>query len=450
MKKILLLILVLSSAGIFAQKTASLKGTLKNFSRDIYLEDNSATGALLSTKYLLGKVGTKDFTYTLNLEKPGYYKIGKNYLFISPGDNIECALDFSDRMAATFKGSAIDANQYLALLPMQNGGSFLDNGKWMKNIQGKAAFDSIQNKKARLANKLLELKKKKSITESFYQNESSRLTFEMLNSLMNFTPYYGYINQGMDPALISTITVKADSIFEKTVNSGLNNISGEANMELEIFRQVMSYFSDTNFSNKYKHAPFTADQNDYFAAAGFLQELQYNGVNGENVKSHDELVTKIKNKTYVDAIEKAYGEYKIILPGASAADLLMKNKDGKEFKLTQFQGKITMIDFWATWCRPCLQEAPYFDSLRTKIGEEKVNFISLSTDRDKKAWLDYMNKHDKKGIQLHVEGQDLVALYKLYYIPRFVLIGKDGKIIDAFAPRPSDPKLEKLIRESMK
>ena len=61
-----------------------------------------------------------------------------------------------------------------------------------------------------------------------------------------------------------------------------------------------------------------------------------------------------------------------------------------------------------------------------------------------------MNKHDKKGIQLHVEGQDLVALYKLYYIPRFVLISKEGKIIDAFAPRPSDPKLEKLIKDNLK
>ena len=120
--------------------------------------------------------------------------------------------------------------------------------------------------------------------------------------------------------------------------------------------------------------------------------------------------------------------------------------NGKEVSLADLAGKYVYIDTWATWCGPCRGELPHLKTLEEKYGKKNIYFVSISCDRDKAAW-EKMVKEDKLGgIQLHNGGDNtFMDAYMITGIPRFILLDKEGKIINAKMTRPSNPETAKTF-----
>jgi thiol-disulfide isomerase/thioredoxin len=117
--------------------------------------------------------------------------------------------------------------------------------------------------------------------------------------------------------------------------------------------------------------------------------------------------------------------------------------------ITDNKQKILLIDFWASWCSPCRQESPYLKQLETIYSSNKFLIISISTDENLTNWLKAI-EDDKLVISnnyciIKNTSTDLIKKFNISTIPRYMLIGKNGKIISEDAPRPSDPKLKMLI-----
>jgi thiol-disulfide isomerase/thioredoxin len=117
--------------------------------------------------------------------------------------------------------------------------------------------------------------------------------------------------------------------------------------------------------------------------------------------------------------------------------------------ITDNKQKILLIDFWASWCSPCRQESPYLKQLETIYSSNKFLIISISTDENLTNWLKAI-EDDKLVISnnyciIKNTSTDLKKKFNISTIPRYMLIGKNGKIISEDAPRPSDPKLKMLI-----
>lgn len=129
---------------------------------------------------------------------------------------------------------------------------------------------------------------------------------------------------------------------------------------------------------------------------------------------------------------------------------------GGEKSLDSFKGKYVYIDVWATWCGPCIQQIPYLQTLEKEYHNKNIEFVSISTDESRrsggsweaaeKKWRGFIKKRNMTGVQLW-SGQDysFQQAYQINSIPRFILIDPEGKIIDANAPRPSDPGLKSLF-----
>ena len=77
-------------------------------------------------------------------------------------------------------------------------------------------------------------------------------------------------------------------------------------------------------------------------------------------------------------------------------------------------------------------------------------FIPISTDTNHKAWIDYLNEHNKELKQYNCIDPKLRSEWAILYIPRFVLIDKDFNIVDAYAPRPSEAAAKTLIDSLLK
>ena len=120
-------------------------------------------------------------------------------------------------------------------------------------------------------------------------------------------------------------------------------------------------------------------------------------------------------------------------------------------KNSMLSQKPILIDFWATWCGPCRGELPYMTKLEEQYAGKDIHFVSLSCDSNKSAWEKRIQKGDMKGIQLHLgTNSDFMQKYIINGIPRFILLDREGKIVKADAPRPSDPQTTKLFDELLK
>jgi len=139
--------------------------------------------------------------------------------------------------------------------------------------------------------------------------------------------------------------------------------------------------------------------------------------------------------------------------GAEAIDFKYADINGKEYALSDFKGKVVLVDVWSTWCTPCKKEIPYLNKLEKELHGKDVVFISVSVDKDKKAWEKYLQEHEMGGIQLIGDkafDSSITKNYNIHSIPRFLLFDKAGKILNSKADRPSNPALKEQILDALK
>jgi thiol-disulfide isomerase/thioredoxin len=135
-----------------------------------------------------------------------------------------------------------------------------------------------------------------------------------------------------------------------------------------------------------------------------------------------------------------------------------ENYKGGKTSLADLKGKYTYIDVWATWCGPCKAEIPALKQLEKDYHDKNIQFLSMSIDDDKshrgswdlanKNWKAMVADKELSGIQLFApEGwkSKFITDYKINGIPRFILIDPDGNVLDASAPRPSDPVIREIF-----
>ena len=143
----------------------------------------------------------------------------------------------------------------------------------------------------------------------------------------------------------------------------------------------------------------------------------------------------------------------VVRPGAPAADFTYPDAEGKMVSLSDFKGKVVLVDVWATWCGPCRGEIPHLKKLEEEMHGKDVVFMSVSLDeeKDKQTWLDFIKKEQLGGVQLFASGWDtpIAEAYGIEGIPRFMVFDKKGNIVSVRAPRPSDPELKEMLEAEL-
>lgn len=133
-----------------------------------------------------------------------------------------------------------------------------------------------------------------------------------------------------------------------------------------------------------------------------------------------------------------------------APDFEFQSIDGESISLDNFKGKYIYMDIWATWCGPCLQQLPAMKAFEEKYRDENIRFLSISvdSDRDKAKWQEMVKEKGMQGVQLFAgRSAKFQQDYQIRSIPRFLVIGKDGEILEDDPPRPMDYRTGEMNQE---
>jgi len=118
-------------------------------------------------------------------------------------------------------------------------------------------------------------------------------------------------------------------------------------------------------------------------------------------------------------------------PKAAKLNFSFKDITGKKVALSDFKGKVILLDFWATWCTPCKQEIPGFIELQKKYGERGLQVIGLSVDDTMTLAKQYATSMKMNYPVLLAEGkEDILKAYDpIPSIPVSVIIDRGGRIV---------------------
>jgi thiol-disulfide isomerase/thioredoxin len=152
--------------------------------------------------------------------------------------------------------------------------------------------------------------------------------------------------------------------------------------------------------------------------------------------------------TYQKAIDDIYASFEKLRKGKPAPQWAYPDINGKEYALKDFKGKNVYVDVWATWCGPCKAEIPELAKLAKDYKNKDIVFVSVSVDDNKGAWEKMLKANNYEWIQIHAEKAWKSKIIKengIRGIPRFMMIDKEGNIVDVNAPQPSSDKIRPLI-----
>ncbi len=182
-------------------------------------------------------------------------------------------------------------------------------------------------------------------------------------------------------------------------------------------------------------------------ATEMLMQLQRDFPDSASAKKAGQMLASIKKGAEARKIQDS------LAIQATFPDFDVKDLDGKPLAIANYKGKVVMLDFWATWCGPCVGEVPNVAAVYQKYHDKGFEIIGISLDRegDKDKLISFTKEHNMPWRQ-YFDGQywtnQLAVKYGIQSIPAAFLLDASGKII-AKGEAIRGPALEPAVKKAL-
>ncbi|PWK77788.1 peroxiredoxin [Mucilaginibacter oryzae] len=274
-------------------------------------------------------------------------------------------------------------------------------------------------------------------------------------SIKNVTP--------LDSAYCKTVALKKAFMIDKSVtkeNEAFDNFltqHGNFNQNdslRSVFRGFYKRYLNRTMAFLKQHS------DDYFSFWYFIDQVaQFEGALADDPAYLKEQLVYLKSvfpAKYTGSIEgkRLIKKYENVLKrrqlqlNDAAPDIDVTGIDGKKISLKNFKGKYVLLDFWATWCGPCIVQLPHIKEIRQKYPANQLEIVGISSDYDSKKLAVFVKEQNMSWLHFYDKHNDIAPLYGVKGIPNLFLVNKDGKIVYNSSWEGADNKmLSKLLDE---
>lgn len=409
---------------------------------------------------VIDKNGT--FSMSFSWEKPLPAQLGDETqaspLFLSPGYDLQVTFD-SERMkeSIAFTGKGAEVNAYLAHKTLHVR-PFYSNLFKMPEPVFTATIDSSHAAELSLLNDWFKNNPKKdAATETFIRFETAEINYSWGGRKLMYPGSYAYYTNQQAPLQLAGTYYDFMKQLPVDNPDAITSTAYLAYLETYTYDKVekkLRLAPDANRADEVFaliNAEFRGETREYLYAKWiYALAVTFNDVQGASTYL-DRYKTFATNKVYVSVLDRAIGFLGALLPGRTAPDFLARDLEGKPRKLSDYRGSLVYVDVWASWCGPCLREIPYMEKLQEELKGKKITFLVVSVDENQDAWKNTIKARNIGGTHLVSNGSpdsDVSSLYRINGIPHYIIIDKDGKIVNSNARRPSQgvrEDLEKLL-----
>ena len=354
-------------------------------------------------------------------------------MYLAPGYRLDISLDGKE-FDETLKYSGIGEkpNNFNASYFLFNEKNAIDSETY-KKMENQEYFDYELKTHASLMKLLNESEIE---NEKFLESQADKFRFKMLNNLINKLgeDYFAGKTKGIITQYLDSEIDKID--FKDSVLFASNN-------DYRYF--LSSYFVAGLTSGDLKTLELYNEELLEMQKKSIVTTLK-RGISFYNMDKLDlyyQIYVKLAaNDKDINRIKGKYERIKTLKKGSPSPSFNYPDSSGKNISLESLKGKLVYVDVWATWCGPCKAQIPFLKQLEEKYREEDIAFVSLSIDQLKNIskWKNMIVDKELEGIQIIADKawrSKFVTDYVIEGIPRFILIDKDGNLMDPMAPRPA-------------
>lgn len=462
-KLIYLAILVIAaSCGSKTSGDFTITGVISNLFFDeitVYYSKNPISREVEETNAKLDENNAFSITLSIPEAKMGFIRIGSSQfpIYMIPGGSIHIthdALDFESLPEVTGK-NAQETNFIFALMEKNQerfGRQWIFETFALEPDQFLAAIEDAHQEKLSF---LKDFKGYRKLDRSFRNMMEADFLFDKKLSLVNYPNYYAFLTQGGEPNLPEGYFDFLDNaklfndknLSSQTYIAFINAVLERKVMDRVSFDEV-NFDADLFFSEQFNLAKelFTGKTKE-LAIANMMENIFGYGSTELAREKFEEFNQIVTNEEFKEEIGKLFRATIALNPGQPAPDFTLIDIDGNEVSLSDFVGKVVYLDFWASWCGPCLQQIPSARELKTRMEGQDVVFLYVSLDEDEQAWRKKVADENIKGIHVNVPGfqQDIPQQYNVRGVPTFFVIGRDGLIFDNRPPRPSESRIDEVL-----
>ncbi len=394
----------------------------------------------------------------------GHYERERLLFFVEPGDSLHIVVEEG---AYSFSGPNADNSRFIAELGPRFRSSRIGGYKDLGVEDFKRQVEQWRRERFEF---LVEGREKYSLSPRYIDHATANFNYEWAELMMAYPTNYrvvnGHENGDITPEYYDFLQ-EIPLVDEKAIGTGSYRwflglfLDWEnRNLSEAIQTQVDSIYTTPvgrtwNLAKRYDLAKQKLEGRVlYWFLAGELIDGFKRGGSAAfalTYRKWEDFQQINPHPEYNEPVQAALDEALKLQPGQPAPAFTLDDLDGQPVSLSQFKGQVVLLDFWSSWCKPCISDLPDLRKIKEETVGWPVVFLNISLDVDEAAWRKAVDNHEIEGVHVRADGwsTEVTESYQVSVLPAYYLVDAQGLILDRLSGVKDTDEIVAMIEQGL-